>query len=229
MGPQREKSNPLTCAPNEDSNQPACLRNLIRVFVVRMKELCILGYPKCTQWRFLSDCANAQADLNLRWTTCPKDRFRRLRFNCFRVARNRVHCALTRWTWMVADYNFSLRKITKTFEPTRLQLCQAETQIRLRICAVWSESSLFAWRRFGSLATRTVSCKDSGQTAQMHRLIRVFPGRSSSSLVASETLCRGPFVLFFFTALTINYRDEIFSGLILSFVNLVSVCYFVVI
>ena len=27
---------------------------------------CILGYPKCAQCRFWSDCANAQADLNLR-------------------------------------------------------------------------------------------------------------------------------------------------------------------
>ena len=29
------------------------------------KNLCNLGYPKCAQWRFWSDCANAQADLNL--------------------------------------------------------------------------------------------------------------------------------------------------------------------
>ena len=27
--------------------------------------LCIPGNPKCAQWRFWSDCANAQADLNL--------------------------------------------------------------------------------------------------------------------------------------------------------------------
>ena len=36
----------------------AQLRSLIRVFVVRMKKLCILGYPKsrckCTLWRFWS-------------------------------------------------------------------------------------------------------------------------------------------------------------------------------
>ena len=42
-------------------------RCLIRVFIVRTKKLCILGYPKCAQWRFWSDCANAQSDLNLRW------------------------------------------------------------------------------------------------------------------------------------------------------------------
>ena len=33
------------------------LHSLIRVFFVRMKELCIIGYQKCAQWRFLSDCA----------------------------------------------------------------------------------------------------------------------------------------------------------------------------
>ena len=37
------------------------------VFVVCMKKLCILGYPKCTQRRFWSDCINAQADINLHW------------------------------------------------------------------------------------------------------------------------------------------------------------------
>ena len=37
----------LTCAPIEDSDQPAHPRSLIRVFVVRSKKLCILGYLKC--------------------------------------------------------------------------------------------------------------------------------------------------------------------------------------
>ena len=46
----------------------------IRTFV-SMKKLCILGYPKCAQWRFWSDCANAQADLNLRWAHISKLRF----------------------------------------------------------------------------------------------------------------------------------------------------------
>ena len=31
------------------------------------EETCILCLLKCVQWRFWSDCANAQADLNLRW------------------------------------------------------------------------------------------------------------------------------------------------------------------
>ena len=36
----------LTCAPNEDSDQPAHPRSLIRVLVDRMKKLYILVYPK---------------------------------------------------------------------------------------------------------------------------------------------------------------------------------------
>ena len=57
----------LACAPNEDSDQTAHSRGLIRVFVVSRKKLGIVGYPKFAQWRFWSDYANAQADLNLRW------------------------------------------------------------------------------------------------------------------------------------------------------------------
>ena len=64
----REKTYLLTCAPNEDSNQPAHSLRLIRVFVVHMKKLYTLSYPNCAQWRFWSHSANAQAELNLRWT-----------------------------------------------------------------------------------------------------------------------------------------------------------------
>ena len=39
------------------------------------KKHCVLGYPKCTKWRFWSDCANAQADLNLRWAHMFKGTF----------------------------------------------------------------------------------------------------------------------------------------------------------
>ena len=40
---------------------------LTKNFVVHIKTLCILGYPKFAQWRFWPDCANAQPYLNLRW------------------------------------------------------------------------------------------------------------------------------------------------------------------
>ena len=62
---QREKTCLLTGALKEVSIISRC--SLIWVFVVRMKKLQILSYPKCAhQWRFCFDCANAQVDLNLR-------------------------------------------------------------------------------------------------------------------------------------------------------------------
>ena len=39
------------------------------------KKLCILGYQKGAQWRFWSDCANAQADLNLLWAHMSEGMF----------------------------------------------------------------------------------------------------------------------------------------------------------
>ena len=53
---------------NEESYQPTNAHSLIRVPFVRVKPLCILGYQKCALWRFWSDCANAHAELNHRWT-----------------------------------------------------------------------------------------------------------------------------------------------------------------
>ena len=46
---QCEKTYLLTCASNKDSNQPAHLHSLIRVFIICMKKLCIIGYPKYAQ------------------------------------------------------------------------------------------------------------------------------------------------------------------------------------
>ena len=56
--PQLVKTYRLTCAPNEDSDQPARPLRLTSVFIVRMEKLCILGYLKCYQWWFWSDWAN---------------------------------------------------------------------------------------------------------------------------------------------------------------------------
>ena len=52
----------------------------------------------------------------------------------------------------------------KTNEMT---LRPAKTQITLGIRPVWSESSLSAWRKLGSLATHWAHSEDSDQTGQM--------------------------------------------------------------
>ena len=57
---------------------------------VRMKKLCITGYPNCTQRRFWSACANAQADLNLRWVHIFEDTF----FNATAQLVLGWHCCL---------------------------------------------------------------------------------------------------------------------------------------
>ena len=62
----------------------------------------------------------------------------------------------------------------------------AKTQISLGIRPVWSESSLSAWRKLGSLATHWAHSEDSNQTGRMPRLIWVFAGRRLILLVLSR-------------------------------------------
>ena len=47
---------------------------------IRVKKLCIIGYPECAQWKFWSDCANALADPKRRWAQKSKGTFLTLRF-----------------------------------------------------------------------------------------------------------------------------------------------------
>ena len=57
----------IDCVPSEDSDQPWYPPSLIRVFAVRIKKAWVLSYPLSAQRRLWSDCADAQADLSLRW------------------------------------------------------------------------------------------------------------------------------------------------------------------
>ena len=61
-------------------------------------------------------------------------------------------------------------------KPTEWHVRPAKTQINLGICSVWSESSLSARRKFGSLATHWAHSEDSDQTGTP-RLIWVFAER----------------------------------------------------
>ena len=63
-------------------------------------------------------------------------------------------------------------------KPTKWHVRPAKTQISLGIRPVWSESSLSAWRKLGSLATHWAHSEDSDQTGRMPRLIWVFAGRT---------------------------------------------------
>ena len=54
-------------APSEDSDQPALSRSLIRIFTRRYLDSQWCKVSSCGQRRLWSDCADAQADLSLRW------------------------------------------------------------------------------------------------------------------------------------------------------------------
>ena len=67
--PQFDKTNKITCAPSEDSDQPGHQPSMIRVFTVRMKKPRVLGYPMSAQGILWSDWAGAQA--LIRQGGCP--------------------------------------------------------------------------------------------------------------------------------------------------------------
>ena len=55
------------CTPSEDSDQPGHPPSLISIFAVRSMGSFRPKLPSCGQRRLWFDCANAQADLSLRW------------------------------------------------------------------------------------------------------------------------------------------------------------------
>ena len=52
-------------------------------------------------------------------------------------------------------------------KPTKWHVRPAKTQVSLGICPVWSESSLSAWRKLGSLAIHWVHSENSDQTRSL--------------------------------------------------------------
>ena len=65
-------------------------------------------------------------------------------------------------------------------KPTKWHVRPAKTQISLGVRPVWSESSLSAWTKLGSLATHWAStqCPRTDGRGRMPRLIWVFAGRT---------------------------------------------------
>ena len=80
---------------------------------------------------------------------------------------------------------------SRTTKPTKWHVRTGKTQISLGIHPVWSASSLSAWRNLGSLATHKAHRKDSDQTGQMPRLIRIFAGRKGHfvGFVVQRLIC----------------------------------------
>ena len=51
--PPHDKTDKMTCAPSEDTDQPGHLPSLIRAFTVHMKKPWVLSYPLSAQWRLI--------------------------------------------------------------------------------------------------------------------------------------------------------------------------------
>ena len=75
--PLRRKTYLLRCAPSEYSDQPAHSRSLIRIFTGRIFNSQGCKVSSCEQRRLRSDCADAQADLSLRWAHTSDGTFSR--------------------------------------------------------------------------------------------------------------------------------------------------------
>ena len=87
---------------------------------------------------------------------------------------------------LLTDKNVSFTHLSRLMTKTTTWLVRpAKTQISLGIRPVWSESSLSAWRKLGSLATHWAHSEDSDRTGRMPRLIWVFAGRTVILLVLS--------------------------------------------
>ena len=64
-----------TRAPSEDSDQTAHSRSLIRIFTGRNLDSKGRNVSPCGHRRLKSDCADAQADLSLRWVHMSESMF----------------------------------------------------------------------------------------------------------------------------------------------------------
>ena len=80
-------------------------------------------------------------------------------------------------------------------KPTKWHVRPAKTQLSLGIRPVWSESSLIAWRKLGSLATHWAQSEDSDQTGWM-----VLSWGGSNGLMSwhFNILSNSTYIIFFF-------------------------------
>ena len=138
--PEREKTFPLICAPNEHvhptnmcaqrtcapyehSNQNAHPRSRVRGLFLCMKKF-VLSAIHTVHWRFWSDCANSPADLIYRLSHTSEDTFLRtlwLYFNSVRKAfstRSHVRPAKTQTSRF--DWHTCVRNCRKCCSPIHI-------------------------------------------------------------------------------------------------------------
>ena len=126
--PQHDKTNKMTCAPSEDSDQPGHPPSLIRVFAVCMKNSWALSYPMNLQGRLWSDWADAQAD----WVFTGRSGG---------FVMQRLICLLNNGTWNAWRWKWhEIEKIQKMKSFTNILLeCQQNNSevISLTLTYLW--------------------------------------------------------------------------------------------
>ena len=109
-----KKENVPSDMSTQDANKPVLPRSPIRVFFVRIKKLCIIGYQHCAQPSFRSTCA-AQADLNLRFAHMFAGTFSD-------VAAHMCYQQNMSVYWIIVKSSFLTLKVTPIFDNGLVQV-----------------------------------------------------------------------------------------------------------
>ena len=110
-----------------------------------------------------------------------------LRFAVYLCNKSNAAVLTTKTLWF-SQYNFRIKEaktlflgngyLSRRMTKQTKWLRPAKPQISLGIRPVWSESSLSAWGKIGSLTTQWAHSKDSDQTGWISRLTWVFARRT---------------------------------------------------
>ena len=134
--PQREQTYLLACVLKTDLNPPVHPCSLFRVFADRMKKLCVIDHYKCAQWRFWSDCANAQADLNLRWAHMSEGMFTDVVLCFVRNKKKRYFVLITKYARADPNAWYKLDKPLRVFLRICTAVCLQHTVFTLHTCVI---------------------------------------------------------------------------------------------
>ena len=138
-GPLHDKTNKMTCAPSEDSDQPVHLPSLMRIFAVRMKKHGPLNYLLSAQWRLWSEWANAQG-----WSASSLGAHVILLVLSCGGSYVLVAFLSEQSDWGIKPHKFRIQLSRALRKHVLCHMRTTKVQISLRIHAIWSAPLLFA-------------------------------------------------------------------------------------
>ena len=176
----------MTCASSEDSDQIGihpC--SLIRIFTVRIKKAWVLSYPLSAQrglwsdwemprliWVFVGGIGHFVGFIMWRlilfFEILSQESIFSPGINF--IPKINFLTGMYKLTSVSTTAHYKKHK-PRHDKTNKMFVRPAKTQISLGIRPVWSESSLSAWRKLGSLATRWSHSKNSDQTGRICTLI----------------------------------------------------------